>query len=122
MTNNGIASFKILDPSAYLFDPACVFVSQDVGQFHVHFLPPNTLDHMEIGAANAGAANPNNYVRLLFYFWIWHLLPGHEFRIRKSSVILMKYGGFHDWRGSEALSREKAWAVEDSGVSSIRGG
>jgi hypothetical protein len=77
---------------------------------------------MEIGAANAGAANPNNYVRLLFYFWIWHLLPGHEFRIRKSSVILMKYGGFHDWRGSEALSREKAWAVEDSGVSSIRGG
>jgi len=81
MTNNRIASFKILDPSAYLFDPACVFVSQDVGQFHIHFLPPNTLDHMEIGAANASAANPNNYVRLLFYFWIWHLLPGHEFRI-----------------------------------------
>jgi len=81
MTNNRIASFKILDPSAYLFDPACVFVSQDVGQLHIHFLPPNTLDHMEIGAANASAANPNNHVRLLFYFWIWHLLPGHEFRI-----------------------------------------
>jgi hypothetical protein len=97
VTNYGIAPFEVFDPFSYLLHPASVFVSHDVRQFHVHFLTPKAFDHMEIGTANASAADSNKYIRLLFNFWLWHFLPDHEVRVRKSSVVLMKNGGFHNW-------------------------
>src|SRR6516164_1384531 len=100
MTNNGITLFEAFDCLARLFNPAGVFVSHDIRQFHIHFLPPNALDHMKVGTANAGAADSNEYICLLFYFWFRHLLPSDEVWICESSVIMMKYGGFHNRRRS----------------------
>src|SRR5271165_3573723 len=96
MANDRIAFLKALHPFADFFYPAGIFVSHDVRQFHIHFLTPDSLNYVEISAANAGSSNADNYIRASSQFRFFYFLQDHEVRVGKRSVILMKNSGFHN--------------------------
>src|SRR6516165_4316441 len=104
MTDDRITFLKALSLFANLFDPACVFVSHDVRQFHIHFLAPYPLDHMQVSPANTGSSNADDYIRASCQFRFFYFLQNHEVRVSKRSVIFMKYGGFHNLREQRRLS------------------
>jgi hypothetical protein len=74
MANDGITTLKFGDSFSHIFYPTGVFMSHHIGQFHVHLLPPDTFDDMEIGATNTGAADSHNHIRWVLDLRFWYVL------------------------------------------------
>jgi hypothetical protein len=58
--NNGIPHPYALYRVADRLDPTGIFVSERVRQLDLDLLPPNTLNNVQVGAAQSSAANANN--------------------------------------------------------------
>ena len=62
------------------------------------------LDNVKIGTAHPSPTNSDDYVGTLLYFRFWDFLQGHEFRVGKFSIILVKNSGFHNLMKSKTGS------------------
>ncbi len=60
--DHGVADGDVGDALADLVDPAGVLVADDVGQLGVHGLGPVAVDDVQVGAADAGAADLDDHV------------------------------------------------------------
>ena len=123
MTNHRISFLKALDPFSHFFHPAGVFVSHDVWEFHIHFLTPDSFDHMKVGAANARSSDSHDDICAFFQFRFFHFLQRNEFLVRQRSIILMKYSGFHRLReGQNGSDKQNGREVQDTPESDVFGG
>ena len=90
-----VAALDHLDRAADLLDPARVLVPHDVGQLDGHHGAPQSLDHVEVGAAHAGAADPHDHVGGFFDFRLRHFLVANEVGPLESLIVVMKNRSFH---------------------------
>ena len=78
MADDRVTPLDGFDGAADLLDPARVLVPHDVGQLDGNHAAPEPFNHVQIGAADAGAADPHDYVRGLFDFRLRYFLVANE--------------------------------------------
>ena len=76
-------------------DPAGVFVSHYVGKGDVHFFAPQSFDDVQVGAADAGAADTHDNIGGLFDGGIGDRFVADELLLLQRRVIGMEYCRFH---------------------------
>src|SRR5271166_3871978 len=95
MADDRVSTLKSRNAFANFLDPASVLVPHNIGQFHVNFLAPNPLDHVEIGATDTGTANPDDHIGTGLNFRLGDLFQSDKLRVVKGRIILMQYSSFH---------------------------
>src|SRR2546426_5421075 len=77
MDDDSITHCNVADCRSDFVDPPGILVTECIRQFHPRFLCPLPLDDMQIGPAQASAANPHHHVERSRHLRLWHFLdPG----------------------------------------------
>ncbi len=97
----GSPLLEVVHAGADLLDPAGIFVAHDVGQMNLRLLGPDAFDDVQVGSADAGAADADDDVGIVLELGLGDILPGDEIGSGEFGVVAMKNGGFHDWLGGK---------------------
>ena len=73
MANDAVADLDALDAGPDRFDPAGIFMAHDIGKLDVDLAAPDAFDDMQVGAANARAADAHDDVGRAGDFRICHI-------------------------------------------------
>ena len=95
MADHRIADLDAFDARADLLHPARVLMPHDVGEGDIHVALPHALDDVEVGAADARAADADDHVRGLRDLRIVHILESHEFGLGEGFVVAVERRCLH---------------------------
>src|SRR5690348_6320827 len=95
MANHRIAALDHLYRAADLLDPARVLMSHDIWQFHRDHVAPQAFDHVQIGAANAGAADTHDDIGWFFDLRLRNILVADEIRPSERLIVIVKNRCLH---------------------------
>jgi hypothetical protein len=95
MADDGVADLDQRDGTADGFDPAGVFMAHDVRQGDRHTIAPEAFDDVEVGTANAGAADPHDDIAGAGDFRFGHVLIDDEVAPAQAGVVAGEDRRFH---------------------------
>src|ERR1700722_17288057 len=95
VANDCVADLHPLDAFADFLDPSCVFVAHDVGKIDVDLAAPDTLDDVQVSAAHAGSADPDDHLRRTVNSRVRDVLVFDELSGGQLLVVGMENGSLH---------------------------
>ncbi len=98
MADYGVADLDAFDTLANLFHPAGVLMTHDIRELDIDLAAPDAFDDVQVGAANAGAADTHDNVCGFDNAGIGDVLVAHEFGAAKFFVECMQHRCFHGLR------------------------
>jgi len=118
MADHGVADLDSLDAGSDLLDPAGVLVAHDVGERHLDLAAPDALDDVQVGAADAGAANAHDHVGRCGDARVGHVLIVDELVAGERLIIGFEHCCFHTFvpRRGAALSAGGYGGISASSV------
>ena len=95
MADHRVADLDAFNAGADRLDPAGILVAHNVGKLDVHLGAPDAFDHMQVGAADARAADLDDHIRRAGDFGIGHIFVSDKLFGRQRFVECVEHCRFH---------------------------